>query len=84
MIIAENAEGMPPYRVVVRLRSVAEATNVQLAYGVFLGATRARTARAAEEAFELDYELDWEVTASGGQWVGKSGRTRGLLSLQEP
>ncbi len=84
MIIAESVEGMPPYRVVVRLRSVVEATNVQLAYGVLRGATRASTARAAEEVFELDYELDWEVTASGGQWVGESGRTRGLLLMQDP
>jgi len=32
--------------------------SAQYVYGALSGATSARTARAAEEAFELDYELD--------------------------
>lgn len=58
MIIAESVEGMPRYQVVETLKSVQEVVNAEYTYGVLSGATRARTARAAEEVFELDYELE--------------------------
>jgi len=80
MIIAESAKELPRYQVVETLKSVPEVMNAEYTYGAIRGATRASTARAAEEVFELDYELevvDQESLLPGTYvllWEDKMGR----------
>jgi len=57
MIVTESDDGLPEYHV-IEVLGFGGVRTAEYVYGALRAATTAATAKAAAEAFELDYELE--------------------------